>query len=78
MMYNYSYVEVMVKEGDINEAVTNMAIILSSIKYNDKVIEKLIASGNLSEVESTYKIKKPSEDKTNNILDAYDYNVYEE
>jgi len=66
MMYNYSYVEVSVEKDDIVNAVVNSAIILSSIKYNDKVIENLINSGDLGNTESNYEIKKPIKDS--NIL----------
>ena len=41
MLYNYSYIEVEVKESDINDAVNSSLVILSSIRYNDKVINEL-------------------------------------
>ncbi len=71
MMYNYSYIEVSVLEKDIKEAVINSAIILTSIKYNDKVIEKLINSGDLNDKETTFELEKPKVENNNNILDVY-------
>lgn len=69
MMYNYSYIEVCVKENEIASSIINSTIILSSIKYNDSVIENFINSGDLSNTESTYEIKKPIKDEENkNIL----------
>lgn len=65
MMYNYSYIEVCVEKDEIVNAVVNSTIILSSIRYNDKVIESLISSGDLGNKESTYEIKKPSSDNKN-------------
>ena len=80
MMYNYSNIEVSVKESDIKESVMNSLIILSSIRYNDSVISKLISSGDLNTKESQYELKKPhKEDDNKNILDfKQDYSGYEE
>lgn len=78
MLYNYSYIEVGVKEKDIKKAVIDSAIILSSINYNDKVIEKLIASRDLVSSESTYEIAKPKVENDRNILDVAEYDQYKE
>ena len=42
MMYNYSKIESYVEEKDLRDTLNNMAYILSSIKYNDDVIENLL------------------------------------
>ena len=42
MMYNYSKIEGYVNKKDLKDALNNMAYILSSIKYNDNVIENLL------------------------------------
>lgn len=77
MMYNYSYVEVSVKENELKPAVVNSIIILSSIKYNDKAIEHFISTGDLDVKETTYEIRKPSNDSLKkNILDVYNYDNY--
>lgn len=79
MMYNYSSIEVAVAEDNIKSAVINSAIILSSIRYNDKVIASLISNGDLSAKETTYEMKKPLKDDSNkNILEVIDYDNYEE
>ena len=79
MMYNYSYIEVQVKEKELKPAVVNSIIILSSIKYNDKVIENFISTGDLSSKETTYEIKKPNSSKQKkNILDVYEKDMYNE
>ncbi len=78
MLYNYSYIEVGVKEKDVKKAVIDSAIILSSINYNDKVIEKLIASRDLVSSESTYEIAKPKVENDRNILDVAEYDQYKE
>lgn len=77
MMYNYSYVEVQVKEYELKPAVVNSIIILSSMKYNDKVIENFISTGDLNSKETAYEIKKPNNNsQKKNILDVYDYDKY--
>ena len=78
MMYNYSYIEVSVKEYSIKDAVIDCAIILSSIKYNDNVIDTLIVSGDLDFRETPYEIKKPKQTNNRNILDVYEYDNYSE
>ncbi len=63
--YNYSRIETYVKEKDLNKMVTLSTIILNSIKYNNKVIEKVLARdfGEFSEL--TYKVDKPEDAKNN-------------
>lgn len=74
MMYNYSYIEVSVEESYLKQAVINSIIILSSIKYNDKVIENLISTGDLNSKESTYEIKKPeNSEQNNNLLNVFEH-----
>jgi len=53
MMYNYAKIEVIVDEPDIKEVVLNSITILSSIQYNDQIINNLMGENILefSEVE---------------------------
>lgn len=79
MMYNYSYIEVSVKKSELTEAVVNSMIILSSIKYNDKVIENFIGIGGLDAKETLYELKKPKDNsQKKNILDVYEKDLYTE
>ena len=41
IMYNYAKIEVMVDEEDLNEAITNAMIVLTSVQYNDSVLKNL-------------------------------------
>ena len=41
IMYNYAKIEVMVDEEDLNEAITNAMIVLTSVHYNDSVLKNL-------------------------------------
>lgn len=78
MMYNYSYIEVSVPDYSLNDAIIDCAIILSSIKYNDSVIDTLIVSGDLDSRETPFEIKKPKQPSNKNILDVYEYDNYSE
>lgn len=59
MMYNYSKVEVLVEQNYINEAIIKASTILSSVKYNDKVISNIAGEGKLNFEEVSYDIFKP-------------------
>lgn len=66
--YNYAKIEAIVKEKDINETIMNMSYILSSINYNDVIINSIVGDNVLDFKEETYKIEKPKENE-NTFLD---------
>ena len=80
MMYNYSYVEVSVPKYRLNDAIVDSIIILSSIKYNDKVINTIISNNGVDSKENPFEIKKPKDYTTErkNILDVYEKDIYNE
>ena len=78
MMYNYAKIEVMVEEKDINETVTNSMIILSSIEYNNKVINHLIGNGSFNGTETDFNIFKTKKNESNFINYIKEYDKYEE
>ncbi len=65
LCYNYAIIEVEVKEKDLKYAVSRGTMILSSIKYNDLVIEKNVVSDTGDIIENVYSIPEPK-DKNNN------------
>lgn len=70
MMYNYSMIEVEVDEHYVKSAVSYMSMILSSIKYNNDVINNIIGENILESKESKYEIFKPKvETEKKNILE---------
>ena len=76
MLYNYSYIEASLKEEELYESVLNSLVILSSIKYNDKVIVSLIDENSISGKSVPYELKGPVIKKDNkSILDVYDYSI---
>ena len=73
-MYNYSKIETYIEKEALNDAVLNMTYILSSVSYNDKVIETLIHEDTLDYKEEKFDI---FESKTENssflqALEKYD------
>ena len=79
MMYNYAKVEALVKKEDLKDSLNNIAFILSSVKYNDDIVESLIGEEkyNLSDSE-TYNIFKTKKTTNDNFLKYDDeYGKYE-
>lgn len=78
MMYNYSKIEGYVSKNDLKDTLNNMAYILSSIKYNDDVIENLLGDQkyNLSENQK-YNIFNVKKNNTSTFLKyEKDYETY--
>ena len=66
--YNYAKMEVKVKENDLNEAISNAIIIVSSIDYNEEVIRAMMNDGVLSTNEKNVEVfKKKDADKSNQL-----------
>lgn len=70
MMFNYAKVEGYADKYDLVDSISSISYILSSIKYNDNVIETLLGDKryNLSENE-TYNIFKTKKSNDGNFLD---------
>lgn len=67
-MYNYMKVEAYVSENNINDALVNISSILSSVKYNDNILDTIIGENILSYKEENYNIFETKK-KTSNFLD---------
>ena len=55
-MYNYAKIEVIVYESDIKNSVLYAMSVLSSITYNNSVIESYLQIDNREEVEENFNI----------------------
>lgn len=77
LMYNYAKIEAYVFEDDFNRVLMNMCSILSSIKYNDEIINSYIDENNSIFQEETFDIFS-SKRENNNLLTYDDYVVKEE
>ena len=78
-MYHYAKIEAYVSEKNMHDAIYQMALILSSIHYNETILESLIGENTLNYSEETFDILTPrGEQGAGNYLD-YDYNqLYED
>lgn len=77
-MYNYAKIEAYVEKDSLNDAMTNISMILSSMKYNDKVLSSTVEENILSYKEESYNIFKTKE-KTSDFLDyVKEYDNYDQ
>ena len=56
IMYNYAKIEIVAYTKDINKCITYAMVVLSSVTYNDSVIEKYLSSSTLDSPEETFDI----------------------
>ena len=70
IMYNYAKIEVIIDEKRINEAVSYAMIILSSIKYNDEIINNLMGDNVLDYKEIDFDIFKTN-NQDSNVLEEF-------
>ncbi|MGN1000899.1 MAG: membrane lipoprotein lipid attachment site-containing protein [Bacilli bacterium] len=79
-MYNYAKIEAYVEKKYLNESVLNMAYILSSIQYNEKVINTLIGENVLDYQEEKYDIFESKRENSNFLdwIEKYDTFVEDE
>ncbi len=78
MMYNYMKVESFVKEKDLPDALTDISTILSSVKYNDKVLDTIIGENILNYKEENYNIFHTKKKNTNFLDYVKEYDSYDE
>ena len=74
-MYNYMKIEVYTDDKDLNDTLNNIGLVLSSVKYNDRVLNTIVGENILSYKEENYNIFKTKK-KTGDFLDyvrEYDY-----
>lgn len=80
MMFNYAKIEASVSKYDLNDTIINMSYILSSVKYNDDIIETLLGSEkyDLSENEEYNIFNSKKSSKEDNFLDyVNEYDKYD-
>ena len=76
-MFNYAKMEALVSKDDLIPVVNNMAYVLRSVTFNDKVLESLIGENVLSYQEETFNLFDTKSSSTENFLDEvakYDKN----
>jgi hypothetical protein len=60
-MYNYSKIEALVPKKDLNNTILNASYILSTIKFNDNVIELMFNQDFFTSKEKQYNIFSPNQ-----------------
>jgi hypothetical protein len=78
MMYNYSKIEVFVSKDNIKDAVINASYILSSLDFNDKIIEILFNEATLDFNEEEFKLFEPKREEGNFLDYVKEYDQYED
>lgn len=78
ILYNYAKMEVYTKKSYLKNIITYSTIILTSIEYNDEIIESIVNENYFSSMETEYKISKP--EIKGETFEQYqeEYNTYNE
>ena len=78
IMYNYTKIETYVKKEDFESSIINMCSILSSVKYNDKVIEVHVGNEKMTTQEERFNIFDSNIENDNFLKYESEYGVYKE
>jgi len=77
-MFNYAKMEAYVPKGDIQDALVAICYVLSSIEFNDEVLESLIGENKLNYKEEVFTIFKPKREVGNFLDYVKEYDNYTE
>ena len=77
IMYNYAKIEVIVDEENIKSAITNSMVVLSSVKYNNNLIESIVGENVLTAKEIEFNIFETKKNESN-FLKVSEEDVYED
>jgi len=72
-MYNYAKIEALVEKDEINDVVLNSSYILSTIKFNSKVIKIMLNDNYFINKEERYDLFTPKKD----VAELYDEKINE-
>lgn len=78
ILYNYAKIEVYTREEYLKNIITYSTIILTSIVYNDEIIESVVNENYFSSMETEYKISKPKVERETFEQYQEEYNTYNE
>lgn len=77
--YNYATIETKINSLDINENISNIMIILSSLDYNEDVIESILANDNYASKEENVNVfENKKNDNTSLEVEETEYTGNEE
>lgn len=63
-VYNYAKIEAMVNKKDIEKTILNASYILSTVKFNDNIIELMLNNEYFTNKEENYELFKKDEDES--------------
>lgn len=78
MVYNYAKIETYIEENDIKETMQDLSYILSSISFNDSLLQKMHDAGNFGSKEEAYKLFDNKEKEGNFLEYIKEYDKYDE
>lgn len=78
IMYNYTKIEAYVNKEDFSSSLMNMSSILSSVKYNDSVIEGHVGSEKMTTQEERFNIFDSNIENDNFLKYESEYGTYKE
>ena len=77
IIYNYAKIEVIVDEDNINEAIINSFVVLSSIEYQDDIIQNIMGEDILNYSEEKFNIFETVTKDSNFLEYIQEYDNYE-
>ena len=77
IMYNHAKIEVIVDEENIKSAITNSMVVLSSVKYNNNLLESIVGENVLTAKEIEFNIFETKKNQSN-FLKVSEEDVYED
>ena len=78
VMYNYTKIESYIKKEDFRSSLLSMCSILSSVKYNDKVIEGYVGSDKMTMQEERFNIFDSNIENDDFLKYESEYGTYKE
>lgn len=78
LMFNYTKIEAFVKKEDFSSSLMSMCSILSSVKYNDKVIEGKVGTDKMTMQEERFNIFDSNIENDNFLKYEAEYGTYKE
>lgn len=78
MLYNYAKIESYVNKADLNIAINDISVILSSIQFNDLLLKKMYEEGGLDSKEESFNILAPKKNEDNFLKSIEENDKYQE
>ncbi|HIU39871.1 MAG TPA: hypothetical protein IAB68_01035 [Candidatus Aphodocola excrementigallinarum] len=78
MVYNYAKIETYVDEKDLNQALEDISYILSSVSFNDSLLNKMYEEGAFDSNEEVYRLFDNKEKEGNFLEYVEEYDKYDE